>query len=97
MEPDRQAAPPSPPIDPAPPSDGGALARLRERVEAAVQEILRLRQENTRLAERVAEIGDASGPGLQLGDRDPAELRASIQGFIDAVDAALAAELDKSR
>ncbi len=87
MEPDRQAAFPS--ADPTPPRDGSALLRLRERVESAAAEIERLRGENLRLAEQVAEIGDARGSGLQIGNQDPVALRASIQSFIDAVDAAL--------
>ena len=63
--------------------------RLRDRVEAAAQEIERLREENARLADRVARIGDASGPAIPVGEGDPAALRASIQGFIDAVDRVL--------
>ena len=80
--------PPSLDADPA--SGGGALARLRERVEAAADEIERLRSENARLAERVARIGDAGGDGPSLPTSgDPVALRASIQSFIDAVDRVL--------
>ena len=91
MEPDREAArtpsPETPPDSgrPAPDasaSGGGALGRLRDRVEAAAAEIERLRAENAALAER------ASGGGVPL-DGDPEALRGTIQGFIDAVDRVL--------
>ena len=81
MEPDREDTP----TPPTPASGGGALARLRERVEAAAAEIERLRAENARLAERAAHADDASLP--MAGD--PAALRDTIQGFIDAVDRVL--------
>ena len=62
-----------------------ALARLRERVETAAREIERLRAQNAALASRLAESG---GPALPL-DGDPEEVRAQIQGFIDAIDRVL--------
>jgi broad specificity phosphatase PhoE len=74
------------------------LARLRERVERAAAEIERLREENARLAERVAGLaehevfasGEAALPKLAAGE-DPEELKARIEGFIDALDRVLAA------
>jgi hypothetical protein len=62
-----------------------ALARLRERVETAAREIERLRAENAALAVRLAESG---GPVLPLSG-EPDEVRAQIQGFIDAIDRVL--------
>ncbi|GAB5536663.1 MAG: hypothetical protein Rubg2KO_29120 [Rubricoccaceae bacterium] len=64
-----------------------ALARLRERVETAAREIERLRAENAELAAQVAESG---GPALPL-DGEPEDVRAQIQGFIDAIDRVLEA------
>ena len=62
-----------------------ALVRLRERVETAAREIERLRAENAALAAQVAE---AEGLALPLeGDSD--DVRAQIQGFIDAIDRVL--------
>ncbi|MEM1055242.1 MAG: hypothetical protein AAGI52_06930 [Bacteroidota bacterium] len=93
MEPDRaETPPPSSPDVPAtaPRREGGALARLRDRVEAAAAEIERLREENARLAERVSGIGKG-GAGVEVSG-DPAQLRASIQGFIDAIDRVLDGE-----
>lgn len=74
------------------------LARLRERVERAAAEIERLRDENARLAERVAGLaahevfadGDAAIPSIAAGE-DPEELKARIEGFIEALDRVLAA------
>ena len=72
-----------------------ALSRLRERVEAAVGEIERLRSENAALAARVAVLQDGLGdesPALALPDAaDPDALRARVKGFIDAIDEVLAA------
>ena len=89
MEPDR--ALPSPTPLPGAASDAPrrarALARLRDRVEEAASEIERLREENARLAARVERIG-AGGPGVSV-DGDPAQIRASIQSFIDAIDRVL--------
>ena len=93
MEPDRAETPPMPSPDASPAAprrDGGALARLRDRVEAAAAEIERLREENARLAERVSRIGEG-GPGVEVSG-DPDQLRASIQGFIDAIDRVLDGE-----
>ena len=76
--------PPSPSDEPAR-AEWRALTRLRERVETAAREIERLRAENAELAARLAESG---GPSLPL-DGDGDEVRAQIQGFIDAIDRVL--------
>ena len=78
---------PRPPASPDEPAraEWRALTRLRERVETAAREIERLRAENAELARRLAESG---GPALPL-DGDGAEVRAQIQGFIDAIDRVL--------
>ena len=78
--------PPAPSGDPAR-TEWKALARLRERVETAAREIERLRVENAELAARLAESG---GPALPL-EGDSEEVRAQIQGFIDAIDRVLEA------
>jgi len=56
-------------------------------VETAAREIERLRAENAELAARLAESG---GPALPL-DGEPEDVRAQIQGFIDAIDRVLEA------
>ena len=83
-----------PPADRVPNLDG--LARLRARVEAAAREIERLREENIRLAERIAEleIDESDRPTLPLeGDR--AAMRLQVQRFLDTVDTLLAQPTDR--
>lgn len=98
MEPDDRADTPPSPASDAPSAatrrEGNALVRLRERVETAAAEIERLRAENARLADRIARIGEG-GPGVSVSG-DPAELRTSIQGFIDAIDRVLDGEVSPS-
>ena len=68
-----------------------ALERLRTRVERAVAEIERLREENAALAERIGHLEEAvsgESPVLPI-DGDPESLRDKVQGFIDAIDRAL--------
>lgn len=66
------------------------LQRLHARVEQAVETIDRLRDENERLRQRVAEL--ESRPAvpddktLLLMDDDREALREQIAGFIDAID-----------
>lgn len=86
MEPDTEA--PTPPPSSTSRNAVHALARLRDRVEAAAAEIERLRQQNARLADRLARGDRSDGPALPASG-DPAALRAQLQGFIDAVDRAL--------
>ncbi|MEM8601448.1 MAG: hypothetical protein AAGF99_16145 [Bacteroidota bacterium] len=73
------------------PSHLAGLARLRGRVEAATREIERLREENIRLAERIAELEmeEHDRPTLPLeGDR--AAMRSQVQRFLATVDTLLA-------
>jgi hypothetical protein len=89
--------PPSPSSASGPPDEGlAALERLRDRIEAAVAEIERLREENAALAGRVQDLaadgvagGEANPPGLTL-EGDPETLRKQVEGFIEAVDRMLA-------
>ncbi|MDX1439626.1 MAG: hypothetical protein R3284_06970 [Rubricoccaceae bacterium] len=72
-----------------------ALALLRKRVEAAIREIERLRNENEELRSRVAEMethtkGSQTMLSLFSDEDSPEELRARIEGFIDTIDAILA-------
>ncbi len=71
------------------------LERLRVRVLDAVRELDRLREENDALAARVAELETAGGESARVAlfdDGDPAALRARVDGFIEALDAYLAAD-----
>lgn len=82
-----------------PPAEWRALSRLRERVEETVREVARLRAQNDVLAGRVAELqGQLDGgeaPAFALGQgTDPAALRATIEGFIGAIDEVLAGSSD---
>jgi len=71
-----------------------SLSHLRDRVEAAVREIERLRAENVALAERLAALQAErdEAPSFVFGDdEEPEAVRAKVQGFIDLVDGLLAA------
>ncbi len=74
-----------------------SLSHLRDRVDAAVREIERLRTENAALAKRLIEIqesgtGTGATPSFSFGEgEDPAALRARVQGFLDLVDGLLQA------
>ena len=89
--------PPPSDLDAAPDPGLPALERLRERIEAAVAEIERLRTANAALAERVqtladdavARSDDSGLPTLTL-EGDPADLRNKVESFIEAVDRMLA-------
>lgn len=65
-----------------------SLSLLRDRVEAAVREIERLRAENAALAERLAALQDAQAdaPSFSFGGDDPEALKSRVRGFIDLVD-----------
>ena len=71
-----------------------SLERLRERVERAAQELVRLRQENAALAARLHALeSEAALPqeGTLLGlPEDPETLRRRVTGFIEAIDQYLA-------
>jgi uncharacterized protein (UPF0335 family) len=84
--------PPSPPPASDPSDEGlAALERLRGRIEAAVAEIERLREENAALSDRVQELathdvaGGNDAAGLTL-EGDPETLRKQVEGFIEAID-----------
>lgn len=94
MEPEREATPTTPSPDSASRRDGNALARLRDRVEQAAAEIERLRMENAALADRVSRMSEG-GTGVDVSG-DPAQLRTTIQGFIDAIDRVLDGEATPS-
>lgn len=71
-----------------------ALGVLRKKVEAAVREIRRLRQENSELRAQVesleAEVqSGSSGLAFAVDDASPEELKERIQGFIQTIDAIL--------
>lgn len=68
-----------------------ALERLRDRIRTATSEILRLREENAALAERIAHLEASVGGDLEEGtllhfDEDPEALRRKVNGFIEAID-----------
>ena len=73
-----------------------SLTALREYVSKAVDEIVRLRAQNTALARRLSDIEDSGGSGNFniAGATSPDELRARITGFIDAIDRYLSEEDD---
>ena len=72
-----------------------SLSHLRDRVEAAVREIERLRSENAALAKRLIELqdGQPAAPSFAFGEGDdPEALRTRVQGFLDLVDGLLQAD-----
>lgn len=73
-------------------ADWRSLSTLRDRVEAAVREIERLRSENAALGKRLVELQDgAEGASFSFGDGEDTEaLKARVQGFIDTIDGLLA-------
>lgn len=74
-----------------------SLTALRDHVSRAVDEIVRLRAQNTALARRLSEL-DSGPDGVAVnlaGTTDPEEFRATITGFIDAIDLYLASDEDE--
>ena len=67
-----------------------SLRKLRDRVERAANELIRLRSENQLLQERIEELeampatNDDAG-GLVL-DGNPEALKRKVEGFIQAID-----------
>lgn len=73
-----------------------SLERLRDRVQAAVHELDRLRKENAALTERIEHLEtrptlDVDGTLLAF-DEHPDALREKVEGFISAIDQYLAKE-----
>lgn len=87
-----------PNVAPSPEPSGGpvrlkapqSLERLRDRVQAAADELARLRRENAALAARIRDLETrpAADPdaSLLILDEEPEALRRKVQGFIDAID-----------
>ncbi|MGB3544387.1 hypothetical protein [Rubrivirga sp.] len=69
-------------------SEWRSLSYLRDRIDAAVREIERLRTENAALASRLIDLEDQeTAPSFSFGDgEDPEVLKSRVQGFIDLVD-----------
>lgn len=68
-----------------------ALERLRDRILTVANEILRLREENAALAERIARLEARPESLFEEGtllhlEEDPEALRRKITGFIEAID-----------
>jgi len=70
-----------------------SLSALRDHVSKAVDEIVRLRAQNTSLARRLSQLESGSDrTAINIaGSTDPEELRTTIGGFIDSIDRYLAA------
>lgn len=77
-----------------------SLERLRERVEAAARELERLRRDNVLLARRIAELESrpevAQDEAFVVFEEDRESLRRKVEGFIQAIDAYLARERERS-
>ena len=73
--------------------DWRSLSHLRDRVDAALREVERLRAENAALAKRLIELEDGAsdGPSFSFGEGENTDvLKTRVQGFIDLVDGLLA-------
>ncbi|GEM_PF-4066593 len=70
-----------------------SLELLRERIEAAAEEIHRLRQENAELADKIAALEKTEGNDLRTileVEAPPEQVREKLLGFIEAIDRYLA-------
>ncbi len=68
-----------------------SLRKLRDRVELAASELIRLREENAALQERIEKLesmpaGEGGDAGLLLLDTDPETLKRKVEGFIQSID-----------
>ena len=68
-----------------------SLRKLRSRVERAAHELRVLREENTSLQERVAELEAISAEKIPEGnafflESDPESVKRKVEGFIQAID-----------
>ena len=81
------------------PSRAGApFVSLTASVSGSAAEIERLRAENAELSGRVRDLGEAAGDAGALAldfDGEPEEVRAKIEGFIEAIDRLLAEPSDE--
>lgn len=100
MPPDSPSASETPASDvPRPTDEWRVLDQLRRRVEAAADEVERLRAENQALSERVQTLETAARnataePTYSFAfdtEEDPAVLKSRVRGFIDAIDEILRA------
>lgn len=73
-----------------------SLRRLRERVEAAVRELERLRRENEALVEKVRALEQRPDVDPERAfisfDQQPEQLRTQVESFVEAIDRYLAKE-----
>lgn len=70
---------------------GRSLRKLRDRVEQVAQELIRLREENTSLQQRISELeampaGNGEESGALMFDSDPETLKRKVEGFIQSID-----------
>lgn len=77
------------------PKSQESLLRLREQVEAAAEELTRLRRENAALRERLEELeshlpGSPSEGTMLMVDEDPESAKRKVKHFIDSIDRYLA-------
>lgn len=68
-----------------------SLRKLRDRVERAANELIRLREENAALQERIEALestpaSNGKDAGLLLLDTDPEALKRKVEGFIQSID-----------
>ena len=68
-----------------------SLRKLRDRVERAANELIRLREENAALQERIEELEstpakNGKDAGLLMLDTDPEALKRKVEGFIQSID-----------
>ena len=72
-----------------------SLERLRDRIQTAATEIIRMREENAALSSRLQRMESQpdipENSALQL-DEDPEVLRQKVSGFIEAIDRYLGGE-----
>ena len=68
-----------------------SLRRLRDRIERAAHELRVLREENTSLQERIAELEASSVESVSetnafFFESDPESVKRTVEGFIQAID-----------
>ncbi|MFK7845853.1 MAG: hypothetical protein AB8G77_11160 [Rhodothermales bacterium] len=82
-------------VDATPSSTGlkgtRSLRKLRDRVERAANELIRLREENAALQDRIEELestpaSNGKDAGLLMLETDPEALKRKVEGFIQSID-----------